>query len=344
MVSAASNVCPECGAALPTAGSCREHIQALYLLESQVPGAFDGWPHFYALAAYGLQHPDDFCLTAGALADVRACVVDALAGRGTLDDIRRRMVPGAAHTGGSRRRSRKAAGQRRVVKWPLTIVDVCTGGVEGFAERAERWARSVVETLDAAETGAIAAADKSPENESSEDPLRAPGVTIRDSAEPVSSEQLDRIERSLKLRLPAEYRSFLLRANGGIPEPRHFHYIAIDEDEGTRRRQKGKVVRFYSTTPAEARGGQVNSFVTLYQNWSQFDFPWLMPIAQVEDALEGGHAVHCRQRRERGPDLLLARTGNRRGDAPSGRRLLQLVLGPARTIEKPDSLSNDSWP
>jgi len=32
----------------------------------------------------------------------------------------------------------------------------------------------------------------------------------------------------------------------------------------------------------------VSSLVTLYQNWSYFDFPWLLPIAEVEDALEGG--------------------------------------------------------
>src|SRR6202040_2671416 len=71
---------------------------------------------------------------------------------------------------------------------------------------------------------------RSPENESPDDPLRAHGITIRDSAEPVSPDQLDRIERSLKGRLPAEYRSFLLRANGGVPAPGLFHYIAIDED------------------------------------------------------------------------------------------------------------------
>jgi hypothetical protein len=131
----------------------------------------------------------------------------------------------------------------------------------------------------------------------------AHGITIRDSAEPVNSDQLDEIERSLNLRLPAEYRSFLLRTNGGVPEPRRFHYIAIDEDEGTRRRQKGKIAQFYSASRAKARGaearsaearsaetrsGQVNSLVTVYQNSTCFDLPWLLPIAEVEDALEGG--------------------------------------------------------
>jgi hypothetical protein len=128
-----------------------------------------------------------------------------------------------------------------------------------------------------------------PENESPDDPLRAHGITIRDSAEPLRPDQLDGIERSLKLRLPAEYRSFLLRANGGVPEPRLFHYTAINEDEGTRRRQKGKIARFYPATPADWGSGIPISPLTFYQNNVPLGFPdWLLPIANVEDALEGG--------------------------------------------------------
>jgi hypothetical protein len=128
----------------------------------------------------------------------------------------------------------------------------------------------------------------SPEDESLDDPLRAHGITIRDSAEPVSPDQLDQIERRLNLLLPAEYRAFLLRANGGVPEPRLFHYIAIDEDEGTRRRQKGAIARFYPVDPAEAQSRKVTG-LTLYQNNVAYGWPeWLLPIAHVEDALEGG--------------------------------------------------------
>jgi ankyrin repeat protein len=127
-----------------------------------------------------------------------------------------------------------------------------------------------------------------PENESPDDPLRAHGITIGDSAEPVSPEQLDRIERSLNYRLPAESRSFLLRANGGVPDRSLFHYTVIDEDEGTRRRQRGKITRFYPARPTEAPGAPGNSFLTGYQNAIPFGFPdWLLPIAGVDDALEG---------------------------------------------------------
>jgi hypothetical protein len=113
----------------------------------------------------------------------------------------------------------------------------------------------------------------SPEQESADDPLRLHGITLRNSAEPVSPDLLAQIETGKGLRLPAEYRSFLLRANGGIPEPRRFHYIVIDEDEGTRCRQKGKITVFYPASALEVPWG----------------FPdWLLPIGQVEDALEGG--------------------------------------------------------
>ena len=128
-----------------------------------------------------------------------------------------------------------------------------------------------------------------PRNESPDDSLRAHGITIRDSAESLRSEQLDGIESSLKLRLPGEYRSFLLRANGGVPEPRLFHYIAIDEDEGTRSRQKGKIAWFYPATPADWGSGILISPLTFYQHNVPLGFPdWLLPIANVENALEGG--------------------------------------------------------
>jgi hypothetical protein len=128
-----------------------------------------------------------------------------------------------------------------------------------------------------------------PENASPDDPLRAHGITIRDSAEALKPDQLDGIERSLQSRLPGEYRSFLLRANGGVPEPRLFHYIAIDEYEGTRRRQKGKIAWFYPATPADWGSGILISPSTFYQNNVPLGFPdWLLPIANVEDALEGG--------------------------------------------------------
>jgi hypothetical protein len=147
----APDVCPECGAALPQGGSCRDHFHALLLLESEVPGAAGSWPHFYAVAAYGLQHPEAMGFTAAALTGLRASVADALEGRADLETIRRRARQGAARAGRVTRRPTEAAVRWRVERWPMTVVDVCAGGVEGYAERVERWARSVLDSLDAAD-------------------------------------------------------------------------------------------------------------------------------------------------------------------------------------------------
>jgi hypothetical protein len=88
-------------------------------------------------------------LTAEALAGLHAAVADALEGRVTLEMIRRRARRGAALAGHVTRRPGDAVVRWPVERWPLTVVDVCAGGVEGYTERVERWARSVCEALDA---------------------------------------------------------------------------------------------------------------------------------------------------------------------------------------------------
>jgi hypothetical protein len=75
---------------LPQGSSCRDHFDAILLLESQVPGGPGGWLHFYAVATYGLQHPEGMGFTVEALVGLRASLVDALDGRVTLETIRRR--------------------------------------------------------------------------------------------------------------------------------------------------------------------------------------------------------------------------------------------------------------
>jgi hypothetical protein len=136
---------------VPQGGSCREHFHALLLLESQVLGGPGGWPHFYAVATYALQHPETMGYTAEALASLRASVAEALAGRTTLDAIRRRARRASAQAGRVTRRTGEATVRWRVKSWPMTVVEVCTGSVEGYVQRVERWARSVLDSLDAAD-------------------------------------------------------------------------------------------------------------------------------------------------------------------------------------------------
>jgi len=148
--------CPECGAPVPQGGSCRDHFHALLLLEGEIPGVPGSILHFYAVAAYGLQHPDSMNYTAEALADLHADVIDALDGRVTLASLRtrtRRKTDGTVRV--TRRAGDPTASWRRG-NWPMTIADLCTAETYGdydsyeeYAGRVMRWARSVCETLEA---------------------------------------------------------------------------------------------------------------------------------------------------------------------------------------------------
>ena len=129
----------------------------------------------------------------------------------------------------------------------------------------------------------------SAEKDSADDPLRLHGIKLRDSADSVSLDQLAQIESRLGFRLPAEYRSFLLCANGGIPEPNRFRYTVVDHEEGIRRHHKARITRFLPAIPAEAPSGEEKSLVTFYKDVMAFALPdWLLPIAVVEDRMEGG--------------------------------------------------------
>jgi hypothetical protein len=151
-----AEICPECGAPVPDGGSCRDHFHALLLLEGEIPGVAGSILHFYAVAAYGLQHPDSMNYTAEALTGLRAALADALDGRATVGELRRR---GRRDADGPRRVTRRTGDPAvpwRRGGWPMTVADVCTAETfgaydtyEDYADRVIRWARSVRETLDA---------------------------------------------------------------------------------------------------------------------------------------------------------------------------------------------------
>jgi hypothetical protein len=161
--------CPECGAPVPEGGSCRDNFHALLVLESEVPGGPGGVPHFYAVGSYALQHPEGMGYTAAALAGLRTCLADHLDGRVGLDGVRRRVRWGAEGAQRVTRRAGDAVVRWRVESWPMTVADVCAGGTEAYAERVERWARSVRETLDAS--------DAEPDHSPSDGPATEPRVS-----------------------------------------------------------------------------------------------------------------------------------------------------------------------
>jgi hypothetical protein len=74
-------------------------------------------------------------------------VADHLAGRTTLSDLRhkiRRTANGATRV---KRRPGDEAVKWPIKTWPLTVADVCAGGIAGYGKRVADWAKSVVSIL-----------------------------------------------------------------------------------------------------------------------------------------------------------------------------------------------------
>ena len=142
------NPCPECGAPVPTDGTCLDHFHALLVLESSFPGAPGSILHFYAVATYNLQHPDSVGLTAQALASLHRNLVDALDSKASLEELRRRT---RRATDGSTRVHRRP-GEPPVLwhrgTWPMTVVDLLDATAATYPELVLRWARTVRVTLD----------------------------------------------------------------------------------------------------------------------------------------------------------------------------------------------------
>lgn len=147
--------CAECGARLDAGRICRDYFHDLLALEAQVVGAAGELPHFFAVAAYNLQHPSEF--VPAALLGLRRTLGDVLAGRATIADARRRAR--AAADGSTRVRRRvdapMSAEERPLLQrwprvWELTVRDVCEVAPLEYAERTRAWATAVVAALDAA--------------------------------------------------------------------------------------------------------------------------------------------------------------------------------------------------
>ena len=149
-----SEACDECGATVPDGGSCRDHFHALLLQEAEFPGVAGSILHFYAIAAYGLQHPGRMKYTVEAFEGLHTALAAGLDGM-PVEKLRRMNRQYAEKAGRVTRRE----GDPEVVGhrggWPMTIADVCTaetfgayGSHQEYADRVTAWARSVRETLD----------------------------------------------------------------------------------------------------------------------------------------------------------------------------------------------------
>lgn len=141
--------CPECGAPLPAGGACRDHFHALLVLEGGFPGAPGSLAHFYAVACYNLQHPDSVGLTAEALNGLRQNVADALDGKATLDELRRRARRATEGPTRVRRRPGDPPVTWHRGDWPVNVTAALGATAATYPALVEAWARAIRATLDA---------------------------------------------------------------------------------------------------------------------------------------------------------------------------------------------------
>lgn len=145
--------CPECGLTLAPGRSCRDYFHEMLGVESEVPFAQGGAPHFFAVGSYNLQHPSGF--VPAALVGLHRTVADVLAGRATIADARRCAGQGTAGAKRVRRdesstlsADEEALRRAWPTKWPVTVQYVIDGGIAEYVARVRELAQSVVLTLD----------------------------------------------------------------------------------------------------------------------------------------------------------------------------------------------------
>jgi hypothetical protein len=134
---------------VPPGGSCREHFETLLAQEWQIPGGPGELPHFFAVATYGLQHPRAMRYTIDTVTGLRQAVADALVGRASIEELRRRARVAVMRAGRITRRPGDPEIEWRIAAWPMTIVDILPAMAEreAYAQCVSRWAQSVIGIL-----------------------------------------------------------------------------------------------------------------------------------------------------------------------------------------------------
>jgi hypothetical protein len=141
--------CDECGAPLLNGPLCQDNFHALLVLEGQVEGAPGSLTHFYTVACYVLQHPVSMNYTVDAFEGLKESLLDAIEGRATLVDLRRRTRRAAEGATRILRREGDPLPESSAGKWQLTVADMLLGGADAYVENAMGWARSIANTVSA---------------------------------------------------------------------------------------------------------------------------------------------------------------------------------------------------
>lgn len=151
----ADDICTECGARIPAGGACRDHLDALLALETQLAHErADVWDqlgavtHFYAVGSYMLQHPEGMGGTQAALHGLRAQLARHLNGLDDLDAIAARVRRDANGAARVTRRNSDPIPTWGIGDWPMSITDVLAAGPDGYCDAVRAWIQSILRELD----------------------------------------------------------------------------------------------------------------------------------------------------------------------------------------------------
>lgn len=144
-----TNQCPACGASWRDNLTCQDHFYQALAWESEYPDKTLAAHHLLVLC-YHLQHPHLY--SPQGLEGAKQLLA-AFVEEGQTPAEARRRQRGAVDSG---RRAWKITGtpnSRGVythpIHWPMTIVDITSGDLDGYLARVQAWARSALAALKA---------------------------------------------------------------------------------------------------------------------------------------------------------------------------------------------------
>lgn len=138
--------CPECGAALNTGETCRDHFHQMLYWENEDPSR--GVAHHLMVLCYHLQHPGLY--SAAGLVHGQKLLADFVIHGKSAEEVRRanrqradsgnRQWPVTARPGDQ-------GAYERPVAWTMTAADVVAGGAEMYVRNVRAWSESVMASI-----------------------------------------------------------------------------------------------------------------------------------------------------------------------------------------------------
>jgi hypothetical protein len=145
-----TQVCPECGAALPEGGTCETYFHQLLFWEAEFPEL--GVVHHLMVLCYHLQHPSLY--SADGLANATQLLTSFVRDGRSPAEVRH----ATRDTVNSKNRQWKITARpdskgtyAHPVIWTMRAADVVPRGADQYVESVGEWAQSVYDVLQASE-------------------------------------------------------------------------------------------------------------------------------------------------------------------------------------------------